>query len=253
MLRAVLLTFSLWLAASATRAEEVVAALSQNQVSITTNFDGSEILIFGAIKRESAIADGALNIAITVSGPSEPVTVRRKDRRFGIWVNNATVEVDRAPSFYAVSTSAPFTDVLTDTEDLRHKVSIPRAIRLVGFPSSLEQAEDFREALIRIRKSQRLYQLNQGEVKFDDSTLFQTRVRLPANLVEGDYKTRIFLTRDGEVVSQYETAIAVKKVGLERILYTLAHAQPLVYGLLSLAIAIAAGWGASAAFRVFQR
>nr|MCH9825326.1 TIGR02186 family protein [Alphaproteobacteria bacterium] len=29
--------------------------------------------------------------------------------------------------------------------------------------------------------------------------------------------------------------------------------QPLIYGLLSLAIAIFAGWGASAIFRVFQR
>jgi hypothetical protein len=33
----------------------------------------------------------------------------------------------------------------------------------------------------------------------------------------------------------------------------MAHENPMLYGLMSLAIAIAAGWGASAAFRLFQQ
>jgi hypothetical protein len=36
-------------------------------------------------------------------------------------------------------------------------------------------------------------------------------------------------------------------------IYTLAHERPLVYGLLSLFIAIAAGWMASALFRAIRR
>jgi Putative transmembrane protein (Alph_Pro_TM) len=52
------------------------------------------------------------------------------------------------------------------------------------------------------------------------------------------------------VVSSYETSIDVRKVGLERWLFVLSRQQPMLYGLMSLAIAIAAGWGASAAFRL---
>ncbi len=39
-------------------AEEVVLGLSKKHVSITANFDGSEILIFGAVKREAPIPEG---------------------------------------------------------------------------------------------------------------------------------------------------------------------------------------------------
>ena len=85
-----------------------------------------------------------------------------------------------------------------------------------------------------------------------DQTLFRSKVELPANLVEGDYATRIFLTREGEVVALQETVINVRKTGLERFLYTLAYEKPLVYGLMSLAIAIAAGWAASAVFRLIR-
>ena len=49
------------------------------------------------------------------------------------------------------------------------------------------------------------------------------------------------------------TTIPVKKVGLERWLYNLAHQQAVLYGLMSLAIAIAAGWLASAAFGLLRR
>lgn len=235
------------------RAEEVVLGLSQNRVSITTNFDGSEILIFGAVKREKPLVTDPLEVVITVAGPSEHVTVRRKDRRVGIWVNNAAVDIDAAPSFYAVASSGPLGDVLLDTEDLRHKVTIPRAIRSVGAPAEVGDAQRFTTALIRIRENADLYQTLEGAVQFREQTLFSTSIALPANLTEGAYATRIFLTRGGEVVAQYETAIEVDKVGLERFLYTLSREQPLVYGLLSLAIAIFAGWGASAAFTLLRQ
>ena len=87
----------------------------------------------------------------------------------------------------------------------------------------------------------------------DDETLFRTLITLPANLTEGDYKAEIYLTRDGEIIDLYTATIPVKKVGLERWLYNLAHDNSLIYGLMSLSIAIAAGWLASAAFTVFRR
>jgi uncharacterized protein (TIGR02186 family) len=179
--------------------------------------------------------------------------VRRKDRRFGIWVNTDEVLLDAAPTFYAVATTGPLDQVLTNTEDLRHRVSIPRAIRSVGAASMAEDVENFTEALIRIRRGQDAYQLLENTVALDEQTLFRTAIRLPANLTEGIYPTRIFLTREGRVVSQFETAIDVHKVGLERWLFTLSREQPLAYGLLSIAIAIAAGWGASAAFQLLRR
>ncbi len=234
-------------------AETVVLGLSQNEIAITTSFDGSEILVFGAVKREEPIPEGPpLEVIVTVAGPSLPVNVRRKEKRFGIWVNTDAVEVDQAPSFYAVATSGPLRDVLSDVEDLRHKISVPRAIRSVGAPMGIEDAASFTDALIRIRTANDLYQLMESHVAVDDQTLFRGRIELPAALTEGDYQTRIFLTRGGEVISQYETSIDVRKVGLERWLFGLSREQPILYGLMSLAIAIAAGWLASAAFSLLR-
>ncbi|MBZ0122867.1 MAG: TIGR02186 family protein [Roseovarius sp.] len=241
------------LAALPARAEEVVLGLSQDKVAITANFDGSHILVFGAVKREEPIPQGpSLQVVVSISGPSRPVLVRRKERRFGIWINTDSVLVDAAPSFYAVATSAPFGEVLSNVEDLRHRVSIERAIRSVGVAMNIEGAQDFADAVVRIREANGLYRIVENSVAVDQQTLFRTAIDMPANLTEGMYSARIFLTRGGRVVSQYETAIDVHKVGLERWLFNLSRERPLIYGLMSLAIAIAAGWGASAAFRMLR-
>lgn len=249
MIRALIMMLCL---AAPAAAEEVVLGLSRDSVAITATFDGDDILVFGAVKREDMIpSDSNLEVIITVSGPDQPVTVRRKDQRLGIWVNTEAVEVDAAPSFYAVATTSPMATVLSDVEDLRHHITIPRAIRSVG--ATVDDTASFTQALIRIRASQQLYQTLEGQVSLEEDTLFSTAIELPANLTEGDYRTRIFLTRDGTVIDVYETKIDVAKVGLERWLYNLAHENAFLYGLMSLFIAIAAGWGASAIFQAFRR
>jgi hypothetical protein len=54
------------------------------------------------------------------------------------------------------------------------------------------------------------------------------------------------------VVNDFETDIDVRKVGLERFLFALSRENPLIYGLMSLAIAIFAGWSASAVFQFIR-
>ncbi len=136
--------------------------LSQNRVSITADFDGSEILVYGAVKREAPAPDGRLDVIITVEGPSTPLTVRRKDRVWGIWINNAAVEVDSAPSFYAVVTSGALTDVLSATENLRRSITIDRVVRAVGITAEADGSEAFVEAMMRVRSDEGRYRLLEG-------------------------------------------------------------------------------------------
>ncbi|NEX47576.1 TIGR02186 family protein [Pseudotabrizicola algicola] len=252
MIRAALL-FCLFALPAAASTEDIVAGLSQNRVSITADFEGSEILIYGAVRRTAPAPEGQLHVIITVEGPATPVTVRRKERTAGIWINRESVQIASAPSFYAIATTGRLKEILSETENLRHQITIPRAIRAVGISQQAANAPEFLEALIRVRESENRYRLNERSVQFTQSTLFRSDVVLPANLTEGLYRVRIFLTRDGQVVDKIERQINVRKEGLERFLFNLSRDQPLIYGLLSLLIAVVAGYGASAAFRLFKR
>lgn len=237
------------------RAEELIGALSQNTVSITATFSGSEIWVFGAVSRDAPVPEEAApaHVVIAVSGPPQRLTVRRKDRTLGIWVNREAVEVDVAPSFYAIATTGPLTEIISATERLRHRIGYDQAVRIIGATADVEEPETFAEAVIRIREANGLYVQQDGAVQLDGQTLFSSRIQLPSNLVEGTYTARMFLTRDREVLSVTEAEIEVRKAGFERLIYTTAHERPMIYGILSIAVALLAGWLASEVFRLLRR
>lgn len=238
---------ALLLAAPAARAEEIVSGVSQTGVSITTDFNGTAIMIYGAAMREAPPPDWPLlQVIITIEGPPTPLVIRKKQKVAGIWLNRGEVDISSAPSFYAVATTGDIGDILSPEEDAKYDVTIPQTIKAVGYTADQSQ---YIAALQRIRAESGSYRLSQDAVLFLRQALFRTDITLPANLVEGTYKVRIFLTRGGQVVDMEESQIDVQKTGLERMLYRLAMDQPLIYGVISLLLAMVAGWGASELFR----
>lgn len=255
MRRALALALVLGLAAPVAAQETVVTGLSSDTIALNATFDGSELFVFGAVRREAPTPPGEspLEIIVTIKGPPQSVTVRRKERRFGIWVNAQSVRVRGAPSLYAIATTRPLDALLTETQRLRYQIGMDQAVRRVGSHPILADTRSFADAVVRLRRENGLYSQNDGSVSLAEQTLFQTRFHLPANLIEGIYTVEFFLVRDRAVVSAGSTAISVTKTGIERWIYNLAHRQPLLYGVLAVLVALAAGWLAAAAFRLIRR
>ena len=247
MIRVLLIWLALALPAVAV--ETIVTDLSRDQVSITADFQGSQIFIFGAVKRDAPVLEGAgdLDVIIEVAGPPSELTVRRKDKRFGIWVNTDTVQIDRAPSFYTIAATNPIRDILTDRERSARDLGLDYAVQ------AARESEDFRQAVIRIKQDEGNYADAETPVKLTEETLFTTEVALPANLIEGDYTATIYLVRNQQIISASSQVIQVRKAGLERWLYNMAQDQALLYGLMSIAVALIAGWIASEVFRLLRR
>lgn len=252
MLRLIIAAISL-MATPLMAQESVVVDLSQNRVEITATYAGSDIFVFGAVKRDAALPEGAgpLDVAIVVEGPLETVSVRKKEKKLGIWVNSQSVEVRDAPSFFTIATTRPLDEILTEGDRRDYAIGLDYAVRPQGKTDS--NTETFAKAVTRIRKNDGLYSELEGIVNLTDDTLFEADIPLPANLVEGDYNARIYLIRNKNIVADATVAISVRKAGLEAWLYNLAHDNALVYGLLSLLVALVAGYGASELFRRLKR
>ena len=65
---------------------QIVADLSQDNVEISTDFLGAKILLFGAYEGKKGD-----DIIIVVTGPKGLVTVQKKEKVFGIWVNTQKI------------------------------------------------------------------------------------------------------------------------------------------------------------------
>lgn len=238
-------------AAPAALEERLLTGAAQDQVAITATFSGEDIFVYGAIERSRFLGpdEAPPDLVIVVSGPSGPVMVRRKNRVAGVWVNTESIRIASAPGFYAVASTGPLDDILFPEQIATHRILLEQQVVFLGVPISAPDPESFREALIRLRTEQGLYQADPSGVEVRGGTLFETRLSLPADIEDGDYEVRLFLVRDRTIRDEARISIEVRKQGLERVLSDAADATPLLYGVGTLFTALLAGWGASAAFR----
>jgi len=228
-------------------AAPLVADLSDHQIAIRSTFTGADILLFGAIDVPD---DQKADVIVVVRGPDRPVTVRKKAQIGPIWANADAVHFDRAPGFYAVSSTRPIGLIAPPTLLDREEIGLNH-LPLTPDQKDIEKEQlgEFRRALIRNRKEAELYSENAGAIRFVGPGLFRTTIRLPANVPVGTYGVEAFLLIDERIEGAHYSPLFIDKSGFERQVFTLATTQPFVYGIIAVIIALFAGWAAGAIFR----
>ena len=229
----------------AARGEDLVSGISQDIIEITSNYTGTDIVVFGAIERPQGAQGRA--IAVVVRGPSTLLTVRRRDRVAGVWVNRDSAKFDAMPSSYYLASTEPMDRIAPPRVLTRHGIGAeylqPAAV------GSHHDARPFKEAALRHLKQDGLYKEAPGTIDFLSETLFRTRIPVPSAVARGQYNVEVYLLRDGEVVSAQSTPLFIDQTGIERRLFNLAHNAPLAYGLICVFMAILLGWISSVLFR----
>lgn len=240
-------------------AAQLVTDLSEHQVRIRSNFTGTQILLFGAIEVNTANERSLdRDVVVVVTGPSRAVTVRRKERVAGIWINTESITFPKVPGYYAVASSRPL-EVTAGAPVLQREqigidnvnFGVPLAQGMDGGREILsdEAEKSFIKALVRNKRRERLYISDPGGIIFLGQTLFRATVEIPANVPVGLYTATVFLIADGEVVDAISSPLYIDKSGMERFLYRFAHNDALLYGLIAVFGAALAGWLGSAVLR----
>ena len=107
----------------------------------------------------------------------------------------------------------------------------------------------FKDAVIRLKQKEGLSLTADYGVIFIGQSLFRSSITLPANVPVGPLTARVYLFREGELLSTFSSRVKFEREGLELWLYRFAMRQPVLYGLMAMFVAVAAGLLASAAFR----
>ena len=222
-------------------ATPLVADLSDHLIAITTDFTGTDVLLFGAV-------DGPGDVVVVVRGPVNDATVRRKQQIAGIWVNRESVEFRAVPSFYAIASTRPLDEILDLPTRMRHSIGID-TLRLSAPEADRDLLPEFRAALERIKTAEQLYQPDVIDVTFLGDTLFRADFQFPSNVPTGSYVVEVLLVRDGEVASAQTTPLVISKSGVGADIYQFAHDSAFFYGLATVALALMAGWIAHLVFR----
>jgi uncharacterized protein (TIGR02186 family) len=227
-------------------AESLISTLSDDVVEITSNFTGERIVVFGAVRGAPEV-DPGYEVAIVVQGPEQDLIARRKERVLGIWANRTSREFQDVPSYYVMHLSPNFSGAgnLTKLRDYRLGIASLSFVQSAADKNS----QLFAKAVIDLKTAHGLYAERRSAVQFLAPNVLRTTFFLPSDIPTGDYKVSVYLFRGDTFLAGQTQNLNIEKGGFSERIARAAADQPLLYGLVCVALAGFTGWFAGVIFR----
>lgn len=234
--------------------ESVEADVSTRSVAVTSSFTGTEIIVFGTVEhsRQPTAESGYYDVVVVVDGTPSPIVARRKANVAGLWINANSIRFDKVPSYYAIASTRPIEEIADPQVLDKYRIGF-QSVHMSAAPQQAqlapEEMAEYRQAVIRLKEKDQLYQKKETGVAFIGRSLFRSAISLPANVPVGPLVTHTYLFKDGKLLSRHSNSVMLQREGLERYLHNFAFEYPIFYGIFAVFIAVAAGLIASTLFK----
>lgn len=228
----------------------LVPDVSQRQIDIIYSFTGAELLLFGAILYPGGrLPTDKADIVVVLRGPSEPITIRKKERVAGIWLNRKSTRFETVPSYFAVASSSPINQIVDNWTATVYELGIDTLQLSPASGNSSGEISNFEKGLIDLRTRNGLFHESEHGVEITEGVLYRARIPVPASTPVGTYVAQTFLIQNGNVIAQARREIKIDKSGFERFVYVAAQRHSFLYGLTAVFIAVLLGWIAGLIFK----
>ena len=224
----------------------LAAALMDESVLLTSNFNGAKLTMFGAVQ---LAGDTNTDIVIVIRGPNRQAWITKKSKIMGLWIGQKRVYFDAAPTFFGVASTRPIDEIAPkDTQSL-YGMNAESQLNPHQNTLSKQEIESFKSEFVTAREKQKLYINAPKAVQFMENGLFRADIKLPDLTPPGLYTVKVMVIKNKRPVDSTLQSFEVTKVGFERFIFQFARDNTFVYGLFGLLLALGAGFLSARLFR----
>ncbi|MFZ5775241.1 MAG: TIGR02186 family protein [Thermodesulfobacteriota bacterium] len=243
---AVLLALSM----PATRsAQALTCEVNPTEVPITLAYHGAKLTITG----ESAASD---DLVLKISTDPHDTAMKRYGKAGGlVWMKVGTLEFKGVPGVYLLNTTADLNRILAPAARAEHLLGYEALGAAVAIDDPKGEPVDHAkwfDQFIQFKEKEAVYNIQQGTITRQhgkQGNTFTIEVAWPYQAPPGTYNVELLAVNNGTVVDKAATSFEVKREGMVAFLSKMAIDQALLYGIMAVIIAMAAGFAVGAIFK----
>ncbi|GEM_PF-1313362 len=232
------------------------------RVRVSLGFSGQKVFIFGHVP------EGTRRVVTVIEAPGRgPVRLMEKGRVGPFWLGVRQYAVSGLPGLYLVELSCPGGNVLRECPEEDPLGAANRELAAVGVmvgPEAIvsrasvevlqggggaRDLERLLDGLWELESSLGLWGVDPNRIRLNDEGMYYFEARLPAHAPEGKYTITSWFLGLPAGPRSASSELFVRRWGLVAWLSRLAARHPWIYALITVGIALAAGWLAGAVFR----
>ncbi len=227
----------------------LTAKANHDHISIDFFYHGSTVSVKG-------VSDPGVDLVIKMTSPEGHQVLKQKGKVGGfLWMNVGQLKFEKTPNFYAVYSTKKLDDLLSKEEMEKYVLGYPALAKHIEVSPVANEEEKSRwfSEFVKYKEASRVYANSFGNISTtataDGKQEYYILTDWPYQAAPGDYVVTVYAVKNGKVVEQAEAKVNVEQVGLVKTLATMAKNSAAFYGLLSIGIALGAGFGVGMIFR----
>jgi hypothetical protein len=252
----------LLLAPSQASTQGASSFIESRRVNVSLAFSGQQVFLYGQAPQ------GTVRVVSVMEGPSgSPVRLLQKGRVALFWLGVRQYRLGGVPGLYLVDANCP---VCNRPSDCQHpvdeaswnKILAPldraagrsalqqkAALECLSGPLAPGELETVIDGYWDLQSQRGLFAVNGRAIRLNPTGAYYHTFALPSQSPDGRYLiTTYFLSADALLAVEHNE-LFVRKAGLIATLSRLAERRAALYGVITVLIALAAGWIAGALFR----
>jgi uncharacterized protein (TIGR02186 family) len=227
----------------------LTAKANHDHITIDFFYHGSTVGVKG-------LSDPGRDLVIKIASPESHQMMKKKGKVAGsLWMNVGKLSFENTPNLYEVFSTKAIDSIVTRDEQQKYVLGYPALANHVEIDPVTTEAEKARwfDEFVKYKEDSNLYVSKESTIETttlpDGHQQYAVMTQWPYQAAPGEYTVTVYAVKEGKVVEQAESHVKVEQVGMVKTLASMAKNSAAFYGILSVGIALGAGFGAGLVFR----
>jgi hypothetical protein len=241
---------------------ETSSFVATRRVNVSLAFSGQRVFLYGEAP------EGTVRVVSVIEGPTgSPVRLLQKGRVAFFWLGVRQYRLGGVPGLYLVDANCPLCNRPSDCPHATDEASWNRVLAPLGYAagrSALRDRADLEclsgplkngeldtvlNGYWEVQAGRGLFAVKGNAVRLNAARSYYHTFSLPPQSPDGRYLIATYFLSGDSLLAVEGNELFVRKAGLIATLSRLAEKRAAVYGVVTILIALAAGWVAGTLFR----